>query len=179
MTCYFFSSHLICMRLFLQFSLLTLIVQITSFTFSCCSLFLFVLYSPQFMTEYGFAHSNVLVYALVKNPAGNFIDGGDPATVSEAAASTMSSIPADLRYSITTSSGPNAYPISGTDWALVYLNQTDHDLGKALAYYMWWATHEGQKYSAELGYAPIPAELVAKDEAQIKRMMCNGSPCFP
>jgi len=61
----------------------------------------------------------------------------------------------------------------------VYVDQTDAAKGKSLAYFIWWITHEGQQYSVKLLYAPLPASLVQKDEAQIKKLMCGGSPCFP
>ena len=99
--------------------------------------------------------------------------------MSAAADSVVSSIPADLRYSITDADGANAYPIAGTNWALAYVPQADANKGKVLAYFIWWATHEGQQYAEPLFYAPLPKSLVERCEAQIKRMKCGEAPCFP
>ncbi len=132
--------------------------------------------------ELSYAKTNNLQYALVKNAAGNFADA-TAANVAEAANSLINtSIPADLRYSITNAPGTNAYPISGTVWALVYVDQTDTVKGKVLAYFLWWATHEGQQYSDSLFYAPLPSapgSIVYRAEEQIKRLMCGSSKCFP
>jgi phosphate transport system substrate-binding protein len=127
--------------------------------------------------ELAYAKQNNIPHALVKNQAGNFIDAS-PQSVSEAANSFVSTLPADLRYSITNAPGANAYPIAGTTWVLAYVDQTDATKGKALAYFLWWITHEGQPFAEKLLYAPLPSALVQKDEAQIKKMMCGGSTCF-
>jgi phosphate transport system substrate-binding protein len=129
--------------------------------------------------ELSYAKNNSLLNALLKNQAGNFVDAA-PDNVSAAVESLInSSIPADLRYSITNAPGANSYPIAGTTWALVYGDQSDATKGKALANFLWWATHDGQKLSNDLGYAPLPLQLVQRDEAQIKKMTCGGSPCYP
>jgi phosphate transport system substrate-binding protein len=128
--------------------------------------------------ELAYAKQNSITYALVKNQAGNFMDATTD-SVSEAANSSISTLPADLRYSITNAPGTNAYPIAGTTWLLVYVAQTDATKGKSLAYFIWWITHDGQQFSQKLYYAPLPTALVSKDESQVKRMMCGSSPCFP
>jgi phosphate transport system substrate-binding protein len=129
--------------------------------------------------EASYAKKNNLQYALINNKAGNYVDATS-AAVSEAADSVVkASLPADLRFSLTDTGGPGAYPIAGTDWALAYTNQTDSTKGKVLAYFLWWATHEGQKDAEPLFYAPLPASLVAACETQIKKMMCGQAACFP
>jgi phosphate transport system substrate-binding protein len=128
--------------------------------------------------ELAYAKQNSVTYALLKNSAGTFVDAS-PQSVAEAANSFVDSLPADLRYSITNAPGQNAYPIAGTTWLLVYTDQSDATKGKALAYFIWWVTHDGQQYSEKLLYAPLPSALVQKDEAQVKKMTCGGSPCFP
>src|SRR2546421_12613626 len=96
--------------------------------------------------------------------------------VSDAADSLINtSIPADMRYSITDAPGATSYPIAGTVWTLVYADQTDAAKGKVLAYFLWWASHEGQQYSEGLYYAPLPKSIVERCEAQISRIMCGGS----
>ena len=37
----------------------------------------------------------------------------------------------------------------------------------------------GQKLTGDLGYAPLPAEIVAKGEAMIKSIQGGGKPAFP
>ena len=43
-----------------------------------------------------------------------------------------------------------------------------------LAEFVWWAVHDGQKYSSELLYVPLPKEVVNLNEETIKLMNHNG-----
>ena len=125
--------------------------------------------------ELTFAKANNLPTAVIKNKAGNYIEpNGD--SVSKAAAGTVANMPDDLRFELTNADGPDAYPISGTVYALVYKNQLDAVKGKALVDFLWWATHEGEKYVAELHYAPLPKELVARVEAKLSSITSGGAP---
>ncbi len=114
-----------------------------------------------------YAKQNNIDFALVQNKAGNFIEASIPA-VSAAAKVKM---PADYRVSITNSSAPDAYPISGFTWLLVYDKQKDSVKGRALVEFLNWMLQEGQKFASDLGYAPLPAEvnqMVQKTVAKIK-----------
>ncbi|MBE3558610.1 MAG: phosphate ABC transporter substrate-binding protein PstS, partial [Ktedonobacteraceae bacterium] len=57
-------------------------------------------------------------------------------------------------------------------------NQRDAERGRALANLLWWVIHDGQQYAPTLSYVPLPANIVQRDEEQIKKMMCGGSPCY-
>ena len=50
----------------------------------------------------------------------------------------------------------------------------------ALKKFLTYAFGDGQKTlgagSDQLPYAPLPADLVSKDNAQLAKMTCNGSP---
>jgi phosphate transport system substrate-binding protein len=130
--------------------------------------------------EVSYARQNNLPYFLLKNQAGNFVDATG-ANVGAAAQNLIdTSIPADLRYSVTNAPGANSYPIAATTWLLVYADQTqDPNKGALLAYFLWWASHDGQQYSDALGYAPLPPAIVLRVEDQIRHMNCGASRCFP
>jgi len=130
--------------------------------------------------EVSYATQNNIPYALLKNQAGNFVDASS-ANVSAAAENLINtSIPADLRYSVTNAPGANSYPIAATTWLLVYADQTqDPNKGELLAYFLWWASHEGQAFSDALGYAPLPPSIVQRVEQQIHLMNCGATKCFP
>jgi phosphate transport system substrate-binding protein len=49
----------------------------------------------------------------------------------------------------------------------VYRDQTNEAKGKALVKFLWWATHDGQKYAGTLLYAPLPAPVVKQIEATV------------
>ena len=111
--------------------------------------------------ELTYALQNKMAIGPIKNQAGNFVEPSID-SVTAAAAGALSTIPDDLRYSITNSSGDKAWPVSGTVWAVVYQNMPAGPDRKAVAGFLRWALHEGQSFCAALDYAPLPPELVAK-----------------
>ena len=125
--------------------------------------------------ELAYAITNKMPVASVKNAAGRFVDPTIESTTA-AAAGAAKDMPADFRVSITNAPGENAYPISSFTWLLVYKNQADEAKGKALVKFLWWAMHDGQKDQAALLYSPLPAPVVAKIEAKIKKITFAGHP---
>jgi phosphate transport system substrate-binding protein len=116
--------------------------------------------------ELTYALQNKLPTGEIKNQAGTFISPTIE-SVTAAAAGALSSIPDDLRYSITNSAGDKAWPVSGTVWAILYQNMPAGPERKALVGFLRWALHDGQKACEPLSYAPLPAELVQKAEAKL------------
>jgi phosphate transport system substrate-binding protein len=43
-------------------------------------------------------------------------------------------------------------------------------MAKAMVDFMSWALTDGQKYAADLGYAPLPAEVVKMEMAALKKI---------
>jgi phosphate transport system substrate-binding protein len=126
--------------------------------------------------ELAYARQNKISYGLVKNQAGNYIDP-DPKNVTNAADS-LKEIPADLRFSITDQPGPQAYPIAGSTWVLLYKNQQDANQGKLVVDFVEWAITDGQKYANELDYAVLAKNLVQKSQAALHSITCGGKPCL-
>lgn len=125
--------------------------------------------------ELTFAKANNLPAATIKNKSGNYIEPSSD-SVSKAAAGAVAKMPEDLRFELTNADGADAYPISGMVYVLVYRNQIDATKGKSLIDFLWWATHEGEKYVVDLHYAPLPKELVAKVEAKLSSVTSGGAP---
>jgi phosphate transport system substrate-binding protein len=124
--------------------------------------------------ELTFAKANNLPAALIKNKAGEYVE---PTLENvTAAAQSFPAVPDDLRMKITNSEGKTAYPIASYTYILVYKNQDDAVKGKALADFLWWATHDGEKFTKDLHYAPLPAEIVKRVETQINSMTSSGKP---
>ncbi len=127
--------------------------------------------------ELTYAKIQKLPIAQVKNQAGNFIEPSLESTKA-AAASAMPKLPKGSeswsKVSIVNAPGANSYPISSLSYLLVYKDQEDQAKGKALAEFLWWAIHEGQNYSSELLYVPLPQEVVKLNEETIKLMNYKG-----
>lgn len=128
--------------------------------------------------ELVYALENKLPVGLVKNAAGKWIAPTVESTTA-AAAGVGDSIAADLRVSIVNAPGDTAYPIATFTWQLIYQNQTDKAKAIAATRLMWWETHEGQAFSSDLHYAPLPDAIVAKDEAKIKSITVDGKAALP
>jgi phosphate transport system substrate-binding protein len=116
-----------------------------------------------------YALSNELPFGQVKNQAGNLITPSLE-SVPAAVAAVAQSMPDDFRVSITNAPGADAYPISGLTWLLVYEKQKDLEKGKKLVQFLSWMMQDGQKYAAELHYAPLPKEVIAKEQAALRRV---------
>ena len=112
-----------------------------------------------------YALQNEIKFGLVQNREGEFIRAGLE-SVTAAADGSLSDIPDDLRFSITNAPGKVAYPISGTVWALLYVNQPAGK-GQHVVDFLRWATHDGQRYTDELSYSRLPQGLVERLEKKL------------
>jgi phosphate transport system substrate-binding protein len=106
-----------------------------------------------------YALQNKVSYGSVQNMAGEFVTASTE-TVTNAAASAAQQMPKDFRVSITNAPGKDVYPISSFTWLLFYEAPKDKVRARAMKDFMQWALTEGQKYAAELGYAPLPPTVV-------------------
>jgi len=123
--------------------------------------------------ELAYAAKNKLPVAHIKNAGGAFIEPTIDA-VTAAASASATSMPDDLRISITNAEGAQAYPISSYTYILVYKNQKDAAKGKALMDFLWWGIHDGEGFAKDLQYAPLPADVVKRAEAKINSVTSGG-----
>jgi phosphate transport system substrate-binding protein len=126
-------------------------------------------------SEYAFAQK--IRYALVKNSSGNFINP-DIKTVSFAAKGNM---PADGRIMVTNSSDPEAYPICGFTWIILYKEQ-NYD-GRSLAraeaivkFLDWLVGPDGQAIAESVNYAPLPSEAASVAKNILRTVTYDGKP---
>jgi len=125
-----------------------------------------------------YALQNKLGIGWVKNQAGKFAEP-KLETVTNAAAGIGDKIPPDLRASIVNAPGDGAYPISGFTWLLGYKNMTDKAKAQALTRLMWWSIYDGQKFCADLGYAPLPEAIQGKSAEKILSINVNDQRALP
>ena len=98
-------------------------------------------------------------YGEVQNANGKFV-AASIASVTAAAAAAAQQMPADYRVSITNAPGDAVYPIASFTWLLLYQDPKDKAQGKAMVEFMKWALTDGQKFAGDMGYAPIPKNVV-------------------
>ncbi|HKD16572.1 MAG TPA: phosphate ABC transporter substrate-binding protein PstS [Thermoanaerobaculia bacterium] len=116
-----------------------------------------------------YAIQNKIPFGSVQSADGEFLQASLE-SVTAAAAGAAKSMPADFRVSITNAPGKGAYPISSFTWLLFYEKPTDKQRGKIMVDFMRWALTDGQKYCAELGYSPLPKEVVALVTEALKKI---------
>jgi len=115
-----------------------------------------------------YAAQNNIPFGSVRNAAGNFLKASlDGVTAAAASAPKM---PDDFRVSITNAPGKDAYPISSFTWLLIPMQSKDAAKGKILADFLNWMCTDGQKMTAALSYASLPASLVQKEKTAIKQI---------
>jgi phosphate transport system substrate-binding protein len=117
--------------------------------------------------ERAYASQNKLPMVELKNKAGKFVA---PTIEAMSAAAEAVEMPDELFVSLSNADGEGAYPITGYSYLLVYENAKDPVKGEALAKYLWWGLHDGQKFSKDLDYAPLPAKVLTKVEARLKEL---------
>lgn len=121
--------------------------------------------------ERAYATQNKLPMVELKNKSGKFVA---PTTAAMSAAAEGVEMPAELNVSLVDSAAEAAYPITGYTYLLVYADAKDPAKGEAIAKYLWWALHDGQKFAESLDYAPLPAKVITLVEARLKELTAGG-----
>lgn len=110
--------------------------------------------------ELTYALNEKLPTATLKNANGKFVEP-NLASVTEAAAAALKTIPDDFKVSLTNAEGAKSYPIAAFTYFLAF-EKTAAPAGPEIVKLMTWALDQGQSYTTNLGYAPLPKALVAK-----------------
>ncbi len=122
--------------------------------------------------ELAYVMQNKMPYALLRNKSGKYMK---PTLESAAAAADVANLPDNMEVMITDSSNPNAYPIVGFTWLLLYTNQKDAAKADATANFAWWMIHDGQKYAASLDYAELKGAAAKKASALLRQVKANDA----
>jgi phosphate transport system substrate-binding protein len=116
-----------------------------------------------------YAKQNNIDYGSVQNMEGEFV-AASLESVTAAAAVAAKAMPPDFRVSITNAPGKGVYPISSFTWLLFYENPKDKPKARTMVDFMKWALSDGQKAASDLGYAPLPSEVVALEMEALKKI---------
>ena len=123
--------------------------------------------------ELAYAQQNQLPVAAIQNSSGAFI-APSLASTTAAVRGAASSLAQDVRIPIVNSAAPDAYPIAGLTYLLVYQDQTDEKKGKALAEFIRWAMVEGEQIAETLSYARLPDEVIQLNQANLAKLTAGG-----
>ena len=126
-----------------------------------------------------YAIQNKIGYGVVKNAAGKYVEASLDSTTKAADGFT----PPDwgnlkgqqAKISITNSTNADAWPISTFTFLLVSKDFSDKAKATAIVRFAWYGTHEGQAFAKDLGFAPLPANVVTSAEAVLKAVTAGGT----
>ena len=120
--------------------------------------------------EYGYAKQQDITTATLENKAGNYANPSGEAASNALSAVTL---PDNLRAFVTDPEGENSYPIVTYTWLLVYENHDDPQKVQALKDVVNWSLSDGQAYAEELGYIPLPNNVVEKVRGKLDTIGAN------
>jgi phosphate transport system substrate-binding protein len=114
--------------------------------------------------ELAYALQNKMSFTAMQNAAGLFVlPSAD--TFSAAAAGADWKNAKDFHLVMTNAPGDNAWPITATNFILMYKEPRDAKRSADALAFFKWAFENGQAQAQSLDYVPLPAELVAQIEA--------------
>jgi phosphate transport system substrate-binding protein len=111
--------------------------------------------------------------ALLKNQSGSFLLP-TAGTVSAAASTLDPRTPPDERLSLVDAPGDQSYPLVNYEYAVVSINQPNPDTAAAIRDFLLWSIAvdggNAAKYTAAVGFIPLPDFIRAMSEQQIGRI---------
>ena len=114
--------------------------------------------------ELAYASQNGMTHTALQNAAGNFVEP-NAASFQAAAATADWTNAKDFNLVITNAPGADAWPLTATNFILMYKQPKDAKRSaEALAFFKW-ALENGQPQAQALDYVPLPPELVKQVEA--------------
>jgi len=114
--------------------------------------------------ELSYAITNKLNYAAVRNRAGNFIVPSRESIKAAAASAEWGDVK-DFSLVITDAPGAEAYPISATNFILMYKNPKNAQRSKEALAFFDWVYKNGDASAEALGYVALPEDLTTQIRA--------------
>jgi phosphate transport system substrate-binding protein len=114
--------------------------------------------------EMSYALQNKMSYPRLKNRAGNFIVPSDE-SFQAAAASAEWADAKDFYLVMTNAPGEQSWPITATNFILMYKQPKDAAGAKAAKAFFSWVYANGDAQAKALDYVPLPDALVQQIEA--------------
>ncbi len=108
---------------------------------------------------YEFANRLGLDMAAIENKEGKFIQPSEQSCVAGLASADL---PENLRAFVPDPSGATSYPIVTYSWVLLRKRYDNPQTAKALQDLFLWSLQDGQRYSSQIGYVPVPSSVAEK-----------------
>ena len=114
--------------------------------------------------ELSYAVQNRMAYTRLKNASGNFVLPSDE-SFAAAAASAPWGASKDFYLVMTNAPGTDSWPITATNFILMYKKPKNAEGAKAAKEFFRWVYASGDSQATSLGYVPLPDALVKQIEA--------------
>ena len=114
------------------------------------------------------AMKNKMNFVALKNKAGNYIVPNQDA-VADAAAGANFKVKG-MAPDLLDQSHKNAWPITSATYILAYEKGADASKQKGVVDFFTWSLNNGQKMAEDLGFVPLPANVVKMVEAEMKNI---------
>jgi phosphate transport system substrate-binding protein len=75
--------------------------------------------------------------------------------------------------------GEGTYPVASMTYLIVYKDLKSvksREQAQEVVNFLWWATHDGQKFAPKLNYAPLAPEVQKKVEEALSGVTFQGKP---
>jgi phosphate transport system substrate-binding protein len=112
--------------------------------------------------EFIYALQHELSFAAVRNSSGEYVKA-DIDSVAAAAKAAGWSEGKGSQTSIINATGKHTYPIATFTWVLIPADAKDTNKQEALRELLRWMLTSGQRECQSFGYAPLPADLAARE----------------
>ena len=120
--------------------------------------------------ELSYALQNKMAYPSMQNAAGKFV-APSAESFAAAAASADWTNATDFSLVMTDAPGDGAWPITATNFILMYKQPKDAERAKAAKEFFAWVYANGDAQAQALHYVPLPDALVAQVEAYWKAQL--------
>jgi phosphate transport system substrate-binding protein len=117
--------------------------------------------------DYADAKASQLSFASVQNKSGAYIS---PSPSSATAAGSTLTVASNLTFHAVWSAAPQAYPITYQSWDLVYAMQPSANDAALLKAYIGYLLGAGQQLLGNLGYAPLPSNILQMAQTQLSQI---------
>lgn len=122
-----------------------------------------------------FAFAQMIPVAKIENSAGKFI----LPNLESISAAAQGDIPENTKVMLTNSSDPNAYPISGFTWLILYKEQSYDGRSKnraeeTIMFLSWIIEKDAQTLAQQVNYAPLPDKAILKAKEILKTIVFEG-----
>jgi phosphate transport system substrate-binding protein len=124
---------------------------------------------------YEFARRAGLRMAALENRSGAFVAPSPKSAAAALAGVTGAQLPENMRVYIPDPAGADSYPIVTLTWILLRRTYTDLQKAARLREMFRWCLTDGQQYAADLGYIPLPPDIVSRSLAALDRVQAVPS----